>query len=359
MQRKASSRVPGLDLAKALAIFLVVWYHGYTAPVNVADGAGTTWLNYAVYSAMCICVPLFFMVNGYLLLSRAYDAKKHLRRTLTLVVVTIIWQVITLVVLMLVRGERLGVGDLLRGVLYGKQGWTDHFWFMGSLVVLYLFFPLIKAAYDHVRSGYLFFTVAVLVLTFGNTLINMLGNTAAFLVRGTGFETENFFSMFNPFFGMYGFTFGYFLLGGMFIGQEEKVKRLPTLALLAVIVIGAFGQTAYGIMQSTWRKATWDSVFSGYDTFFAWMMSMAVFILCLRYTGGGKIGKGIACIGENTLGIYLWQGIFVGALRPTVKAWAFANNLPFTLVFAVLLFALSFGMTLVLRRIPGAKRLLL
>ena len=170
MKNGHSSRNIGLDWVKTLAIFAVIGYHSFTASIDVGAGGVSARVHYGVYSALCLGVPLFFLVNGYLLFSKPLDVRRHTVRTLRLVVLTVWWQLVTLLVLMPVKGETMGAGEILRAVLYGKAGWTDHFWFLGALSMAYVFFPAAKAAFDHARSSFVFFLLATLLLTFGNAL---------------------------------------------------------------------------------------------------------------------------------------------------------------------------------------------
>lgn len=46
-------------------------------------------------TVLCVvCVPLFFAVNGALLLPRAMDEAKHYRKTLNIIIVVTIWRLL-------------------------------------------------------------------------------------------------------------------------------------------------------------------------------------------------------------------------------------------------------------------------
>lgn len=70
--RLKSDRFQFLDAAKTLAIFLVVMYHvageAFIGKVHTDDYS--TYFYYLVYGIATIGVPLFFTINGYLLLNR-------------------------------------------------------------------------------------------------------------------------------------------------------------------------------------------------------------------------------------------------------------------------------------------------
>ena len=348
-------RNAGLDRVKTLAIGAVVAYHGFTASVNTAAGLAER-VNYFVYSAMCLGVPLFLLVNGYLLFSKPLDVKKHAAKTVRLVVLAVFWQAVTVLALMPAKGEWLSPGELAAAVFYGRAGWTDHFWFLGALAICYVFFPAAKAAFDHARGGFWFFLGATALLTFGNTALNMAANVLLVLARGTGIETENFFQMFNAYAGTYGFAVGYFLLGGALVALRERVVRTPAALLASVIVISVLGQGVYGLMQSAWRGATWDSVFFGYDTIFALMGALCVFALGQKSKPSGR-ARLSAQIGAMTLPMYLVQGIVIPWLLPRVRMWSASENLLFSLAFAAVVFALCAVIAGLMKRVPGIRAL--
>lgn len=70
-------RIFGLDLLKALAAFFVVLYHVGMVDLGYREGVYYYPTLTQVLWLFCACgVPLFFMINGALTVSRHYDLKK-------------------------------------------------------------------------------------------------------------------------------------------------------------------------------------------------------------------------------------------------------------------------------------------
>ena len=71
MQKTDSGgRYDFLDLLKASAIFSVILYHSFTAPYHILGGAPPiAYFRYFFRSILSTCVPIFFLVNGALLLT--------------------------------------------------------------------------------------------------------------------------------------------------------------------------------------------------------------------------------------------------------------------------------------------------
>ena len=80
-QTHRSARIWGLDALKALAICMVVPLHTGLFNIDIIDNPSVqTYLQFAIRIA-CEGVPIFFFVNGFLLLSdKPFDERKHCRR---------------------------------------------------------------------------------------------------------------------------------------------------------------------------------------------------------------------------------------------------------------------------------------
>ena len=103
-----------------------------------------------------IGVPLFFLSNGYLLMSRPFNLKKHMRKMIHIVCLTFVWGFINVICLMIIDQEYLSAKEILISVWQWRAGKIDFLWFMGTLVSIYLFVPLLKNAYDYNLQIFLF-----------------------------------------------------------------------------------------------------------------------------------------------------------------------------------------------------------
>ena len=177
---RETKRITSLDLVKSLAIFFVCFYHYNNFDINIlGDKEFTKYLAYFIKGVAGCGVPLFFMANGAILLNKNLDIKKHLKKTVKITILTGIWGILTLLILMPIKGEYMSISEIVKSLITMKMGWINHLWFLPALVCIYIIFPIIKSAYDSNKSEIIFyFLFIVFILTFGNTFINMLGNIA-------------------------------------------------------------------------------------------------------------------------------------------------------------------------------------
>lgn len=301
MKSVAKPRIAWIDLLETIAIVSVVLCHCTAHIANTTlDGLGAGfYLHYALRSITAVCVPLFFFANGYLLLSRPFNLKKHLLKTLRFVLIAVFWYVLTLAFLVLLHR-----GQPLSSLKYG----VTHLWYLGALVCLYVFFPLLKVVYDYHRQVFLYFTIICAVITFGNTLLNNLLTFYSNFVSHQGiiYAETNFLNIFNPFRGVYGYTFVYFCLGGVAAYYFDKIQTIAqktrNLVACAGLVIGWLGLFGVGYLYSRASGQVWDNIWYGYDTIFALIATISIFLLCLNWQRDNFL---LRTISRNTLGIYL------------------------------------------------------
>lgn len=360
-------RIAWVDLTETIAISMVVLYHcaayvGGNYDLNSQNFAFS--LVYFLRSVLSACVPLFFLVNGFLLFRQSFNLKKHLFKILKFVLITLFWYVFTLVVITLVaRNPDMSFMSNMNSL----KSSINHLWYLGALICLYLFFPLLKVVYDHHRPVFIYFTIICAVFVFGNSLMNEI----ATLVTGTVYSEVNFFRIFNPLRGIYGFSFVYFCLGGILNLCLSKLQSYPRfkLNLLAIfsLVVGWIGQFLIGHLYSSRTGKIWDIIWNGYDTIPTLLITLGILVLCLNYQRENRL---FTTISRNTLGIYLIHMIIIFAALYFLES--FVVNItspsgsgllgllvPFTTTFyAATVLGISWAISAIWRRIPVLKYLI-
>lgn len=247
----APRRMPSIDFDEALAMFFVVLYHSHYYTTNFVEYGASAFPYYLLNGLLSTCVPMFFLVNGYLLFRKELNLRKHIIKTVRLTVVTIIWSFIIPVVLCPITGYEPTIKELLSWGWYRTMGWNDQLWFIGALVCIYIFFPILKVAYDKYRPAFLFFAAVCAIMTFGVVLLNQVISVAlcGLFNRGSLFDF-NYFASFDPFRGIHGYSFVYFCLGGLLWDKRGALlKRAPNkrVALaVATLVISSALLAAWG-----------------------------------------------------------------------------------------------------------------
>ncbi len=352
-----------IDLLKVLAIVFVLLYHttNLTYDFLAEENNLLYYLRYYLRTILSTCVPLFFFVNGFLLFSKPLNLKKHIRKSIRLVVLTFVWGIITTLILTVIRGQPMSLQELFVSVWEWQFGWTHHLWYMGALVCLYVFFPLLKTAFDHQQTVFSYFIAITAVLTFGNTALNHAGTIVLQNEHGSSaLLAYNWFNMFNPFRDIPGYAFVYFCVGGcakefVKVIQENRQKSnwIASISMLASMGL----LCALAVTLAKLSGTLWDIVWCGYDTIFTFVNVVCLFVLCTNYKG--KRAKGlISLLSANTLGVYLIHYPYVYWLESYVEKMPFLSNVAGNMLFAAVVLCISLLSALLIKKIPLLKHLL-
>ena len=348
-----------IDLIEVIGILFVLMYHSTTYYFNILDKSLGLFLKYYLRTVLSMCVPLFFFANGYLLINRKFDFKKHINKLVRIVILTFIWGIGNVLLYRPIEDEYMSIVEIVKHILVCWPECTKHLWYMGALICIYVFFPFLKIAYDNNKQVFCYLIIIIACFTFGNTIINHVVSILSGLMgKGNEVYRQNWFGMFNPFRGIYGYAFVYFCVGGMAYDIKNKLETIEVvkrnvLAIVAIIFSSMllFGE---GVYFTFLTGEVWDVVCQGYDTVFTFISVCALFVLSLSYNKEYKCVKLISC---NILGIYFIHDVIIHMLRPFVKEISLMDSYIGGLVFAVIVLMISLIVVLFLKQIPVVKQL--
>lgn len=351
-----------LDLLKVIAITTVIFGHAFTVSCDILDKREfMVYFHYFFRTIFSTCVPLFFFINGMLLLNHKLDIKKHCFKIIRLMILTVIWKVMDVVLLMLIREESLTPVEIIKTVWNWVDGYSNELWFLPALAVLYIFLPLIKAAYDHDKKSYYFFFGVVVLLTFGNHLLNTVLNLYEIVINKNYVnEPLNFFNNFNAFQGIFGYSIGYFMWGGIICHYKDRLDNRNNRIIAALcIFISMLLLSMYGILRSEFEYEVYDGVWDGFESIFTLINVTAIYVISLKFKNTNRIGHVIRFIGANTLGIYLLQTVVLAVLLPHFAILYISNNIIINALFVVFVLMLCLILTQVIKKIPMVRNLLI
>ena len=357
-----------LDILKIIAMLCVCLYHypliRHTAYVRPFPADVLALRYFRVFDA--VCVPLFMMVNGALILNRPFRLKKHAVRCVTLLAGVYIWYIITMV---LGHAWKNGFGFVAAnwsGILLSAQYLyeyggisTSHLWFIHMLVAVYLLVPVIRAGIDsedaQIRWGVLFLLGALGIFAFLLQDIQHVRAAVPVLRRLdlAGLETL------NPMRSMYGVMMVYFVLGGLLHRAYERMLRIPAWVCGLMILGGSIVLFAEWYLVTIREETMYDIVFGGYSCLPTLAMTVGLFIAAAKLEdrmrlSDGRMGGLIRLIGRNTLAIYYLHWIMGLTVLSLVRVQgSFAVNLIKAAVMVLSCALAGEG----IRRIPLLRRL--
>ena len=313
MDTLQKNRDYSLDILKILAIFMVCSYHFSLNKYGFAHINSFTFeslISTILFMINSICIPLFFLVNGALLLTRPINIKKHIKKSLILIICHIVFRFITILIIGLYSEynfSALGFKDWVNAtILLGSLPGIDlaHFWFIPMLISIYIISPFISKMFFSGENNKTFL-IAFIAVLLGFMLINgdfVILQKCLFGKTFTNFESLNKLNPFGS--ARIGYIF-YFLLGGILYTFKEKLLKVKWYWLCLAYIVG------FSLLFCYWhfQNITWDYIFGAYNLIPTAVMATSIFLLCIKVPNN-KIHQCkplaflIKTIGSNTLTIY-------------------------------------------------------
>lgn len=308
-------RIFGYDLIKALAIFLVVFYH--IGMIDCAYIHGVFYIpnvNKMIQILAAACVPLFFMVNGALTVGKNADFRKVITRVYRLIFIAVLW---TLILIVGILGLGMGwVSDFTIG------SFANYYWFFYSLALSYVVNFLIDLSPKWLGN-------TVLLVLFSLVFVNNFIWDIILCVKP------------NTTLPSWGHT-GFFTLYGVVytrIGAFLKKKHYSYQASILMMIVGyalIFFETV--VMMNS-GGMLYDGVNSAFPTLGAMFLASGLFCLLKDVKAyEGQTAKLIGLVGVNSGGVYVFQYIFIVLIRE--EFFGGVMNIRFLPIIAVLFIAL-------------------
>lgn len=354
-----------LDIVKFVAMVCVCLYHfPLIAPAVYENPLSAGVMVSRFFRGMnAVCVPLFMMVNGALLLNAEFDFKKHVLRTVRLFIGVYVWYVITQLIGHLARDGAVYVADNLTGILYSALYLYEydgmaltHLWFAQMLVAVYILLPLLRAALEtqevQLRRGMWLFSGAMIVFCF---LIHDFDHVKSVLPVLRYLDLSCVETM-NPVRGAYGAMIVYFILGGALHRRVRALHSMPVWIPMLLFAGGAIVLFGEWLIMTKKTGALYDIVYYGYNCLPTLAMSVGVFIFAAKI--GDRVpavcAKLLRLVGRNTLAIYYTHWILgLVFLRNVQLPGSFPLNLFKALAMVLMGAAIGEGM----RRLPLLRHL--
>jgi surface polysaccharide O-acyltransferase-like enzyme len=330
--------IPWVDFVRFIAAFLVVLAH-----IEGWNGE-PSWASTLYYTITRVGVPFFFLISGYLLLSKEEDVWTFLKkRASRLIIPFLAWSIFYDLIHARPFEESgvtlEGILKMFIRILRGARG--GHLWFLYSLLGLYLLTPILRVFVAKAKPSELYYYIGLW----------FMAAPVLYIIEGLT-PLRNGFEIYYV-----GGYVGYFLIGYV-LGRLETTSFVTRLALIFFIVTFAFSFFAiwYGL-------PTLDNElpFRSYPSLNVILMSIAAFIL--TRVVGEKAPAPVLRIselaGKFSFGIYLIHVMVIVWVTQTWKGLGFdptAGNSLFVLpVVAIVVFLISWGIVFLISKIPFVR----
>lgn len=321
-----------LDLLKVIACVGVVLLH--TEMGGFKETGSWNFSTYLYYLGT-YSIPLFFIVNGYLLLGKKEITYSYILQKVKWILITVLlW---TLIVWLFKRDFSVNPIKKLIGSLVQK-GYFFQFWFFGALILIYICLPVLKQFLNSKRS-YLYFLSVLLVigLIFELTNIVLQMPIQAYVIQTFRLWTWLF----------------YYILGG-FISQFDKntikngFKRWMKVIAVLLLLVSPF-------ILFFIAKTTYYNFFAEYfyDILLVKVVSVGIFLTIFSLVLNENSNKWIIFLSNQTMGIFI---IHTYIMKVWEKLFGFSFMGSY-LLFAIFTLSVSFIIVGMLMKIPYFNRI--
>ena len=321
-----------LDLIKVLACIGVVLLH--TTMPGFKETGSWNLLAYLYYLGT-YSIPLFFMVNGYLLLGKREITYPYILQKVKWILITVSsW---TFIVWFFKRDFTTNPIKKIVGSLLQK-GYFFQFWFFGALILIYLCLPILRKFLNSKRS---FLYILSSLLTIG--LIFELANIILQIpLQSYVIQT----------FRLWTWLF-YYILGGL-VAQFDKdiiknaFKRWMKIVSILLVLISP-------VILFFIAKTIYHNLFAEYfyDILFVKIVSLGFFLTVLTLSLEENKSKWIVYLSNQTMGVFI---IHTYIMKLWERIFGF-NFVGAYLLFALFTLSVSFIIVGMLMKIPYFNRI--
>lgn len=321
-----------LDLLKVLACVGVVLLH--TTMGGFKDTGSWNLLTYLYYLGT-YSIPLFFMVNGYLLLGKREITSHYILQKVKWILITVSsWNII---VWLFKRDFTVNPIKKIVGSLIQK-GYFFQFCFFGALILIYLCLPILSKFLNSKRR-YLYILALLIVIGFIVELANI------FFQRPLQTHVMQTFRLWTWFF--------YYILGG-YIAQfnvdnlKYRFKNWMKIVSMLLVLISP-------IILFFLAKTTYHNFFAEYfyDILFVKVVSLGLFLTIFSLSLNQDRNKWIVFLANQTMGVFI---IHTYIMKVWEKLFGF-NFVGAYLLFALFTLSVSFIIVGMLMKIPYFNRI--
>lgn len=347
--KKDASYIFSADVIRSLAILGVIAIHTANSVFDRPDffGGISWWFAIIINSLSRICIPLFIMLSGYLILRKDVGFGDMFKRAISLLLIPLVtWTILNTLIN---NGEPISFLFSLPFVLKFFSGDVSYLYYLIILIGLYLISPLLRS---YLKNNSIL-SQKYLALFFVILGMGKIGTD--YLLRSC--ETVTSLTMWVPY-------VGFFLIGYLIATQKLKFKNSFTKAvyLSSLAVTIGLNYLFYLNARFTGPQIPIGCITHYSDYYLSinvFLMSAAAFVLLFnldyKFLKNEFLRKQIYNLARASFGIYLIHLFIVNAWDKKLF-WDVDNtSLPLWLYIIVKflgVFIISYLLTVIIDKIP-------
>lgn len=297
-------------------------------------------------------VPVFFMISGmmFLNLKKEIGIQEFIKKYVVRIIICIVvWGYLYGILDTIVYNGQINIISFViafLNMLSGKAGY--HLWFLYTLLIIYLFVPILKRMVENTERNILKYVLFVWeILGVGLNTINGILNCLPQNIFG---EVACALPELIVYIGY--FVLGYYLNTYSISKKQEKILNV---AFMLSIVAMPLGNYVISMLNGSYQNP-----FSGTMSIFTMIICVRIFLFVKNreYKNNESKKKDILFyIGQCTFGVYLIHVAVLTAFKPCILRIGGSMSL-FLLIplYTIFVFGISLLITMIIKKIPGLKK---
>ena len=335
-----------------MAIVLVIILHAAIEPhpivTEITQAEVWRWWTINIYNSLArVCVPLFVMVSGALLLDSRKNESLNVffrKRVGRIALTFAFWSIAYFAWRFFINNEAVSYETIVEGFISGPY---YHFWFFYMLVGLYLITPILRVVVANSNRKTLKYFIGIWF--FGTAIVPL-------------FSLQASISLENNLFVLVGW------IGYYFLGEFLKTIKLRKTILYGLLFLGWSSTIIATYFITLYMGGINSYFFYDYLSLNVILASIALFTLLYQIPNrkfeniSSRAKWLIGKLGQNTLPIYMLHVMILEVLQQgyfgfTISVTTMNPALEVPLITAITLFT-CLGIVLVLKRIPFVEKII-
>ncbi len=330
---------PNINLLKIVASFMVMLIH--VSAVNFPKLGKAEWDVSNFYNSFSrVCVPIFFMISGYFLITRDESATTFYKKRFTKIIPPLVfWSG----VFYLYNYIYIGAPLYNATELFNCPA-SAHLWFLYAMFGLYLFTPFISKIYNNSSAKERLIFIGIWFVT--SSIIPVLNSTFGMTISTGLFQLTT----------IYGYI-GFFFIGAWIKDNQSKRDAFAAVASLFLYMLLSL-LTMYLTKQFSYNAGKPNGTFYSYLSPFVIIGAIALFYFFISIKIDNIIVVKISNVFSSfALGVYCIHTLFIWPLAKEFHIGGDVNPTEYyILITTLIVFSTSCIFSYFGSKIPFVKR---
>ena len=338
-----------IEYIRVIAIIMTITIHVSNIYIYAFDKISDGYfLSSTIYNSLSrLCVPLFFMISGALLINKEYSRKKYFQKIIKFVLLLIFWSLFYYI-----QKNGLSFQNFSRVLVnsfFDAEMTSRHLWYMYAIIGIYVALPFVQNMCKNLSKELENLFLILWIVLSG---ISVIVIPLARYITKSNVKIDYPIPIINA-----AYYLGYFICGHILYKRFENVKLTKHKNILCLSVYGICTFiTAFFTYYISVKTDRFFDAMTWYKSIFTVIATIAIFLLIVANSDFFK-SEFILKISKHTFGVYLIHVFFFHIMKKCFNI-TLINPIIAIPVATISLYVISLISCMLLSKIPYVKKLI-